>query len=188
MVNEVALMNTIHGNTTKGQTMRYLTLIRALVLLLTAVAIHALGHDPVPVFLLVGTLLVPDVGEVQLLKFALGVDASEDQTLDLFVSNTTPAEGDTAGTYTIATGGGYAAKTLTKTSWSVATASGTTTASYAEQTYTFTGALTTNPDIYGYRVKSASGGILLWAERASVIFTPANNGDTYKVTPKLEGA
>jgi hypothetical protein len=137
-------------------------------------------------YLLIGTLLVPDVGEAQLLKFALGVDASENQTLKLFCSNTTPAEGDTAGTYTEASGGGYAAKTLTKTSWSVATASGTTEGSYAEQTYTFTGALTTNPDIYGYFVISATGGILLWAERAGATFTPAANGDTYKVTPKIQ--
>lgn len=135
--------------------------------------------------LVLGTLLVPNVGEVQLLKFALGVDASENQTLKLFASNTTPAEGDTAGTYTAATGGGYADKTLTKTSWSVANAGGTTTGEYAEQTYTFTGPLTTNPDIYGYFVISASGGILLWAERAGSTFTPANNGDTYKVTPKI---
>jgi hypothetical protein len=138
--------------------------------------------------LLVGTLLVPDVGEVQLLKFALGVDASEDQELDAYVNNITPAEGDTDGTYTAATGGGYAQKTLTKTSWTVGTSGGTTTASYAEQTWTFTGPLTTNLDIYGYKVRSATGNILLWAERAAATFTPTNNGDTYKVTPKLEAA
>lgn len=134
------------------------------------------------------TLLVPDVGEVQLLKFALGVDASENQTLKLYVTNVTPAEGDTAGSYTEATGGGYSAITLTKTSWSVSTSAGTTTGSYAQQTFTFTGALTTNPDIYGYFVVSATGGILLWAEKAAATFTPTNNGDTYKVTPQIEQA
>lgn len=135
---------------------------------------------------LVGTLLVPDVGEVQLLKFALGVDASENQTLKLYATNITPAEGDTAGTYTAAAGGGYADKTLTKTSWTVSTSAGVTTGSYAAQTYTFTGALTTNPTIYGYFVVSATGGILLWAELAAATFTPASNGDTYTVTPKIE--
>lgn len=161
-----------------------------LVLALAAVAyVAGLPVDPTLCGLvLFGTLLVPDVGEVQLLKFALGVDASENQTLVLFASNTTPAEGDTAGTYTAATGGGYADKTLTKTSWSVGTSGGVTTGSYAEQTYTFTGALTTNADIYGYFVKSASGGILLWAERAASTFTPTNNGDTYKVTPQITAA
>jgi hypothetical protein len=169
--------------------MQHRILIRAIALLvlvfITAIT-TALEYGGL--VLMVGALLVPDVGEVQLLKFALGVDASEDQKLCLFASNTTPAEGDTAGTYTLATGGGYGDKTLTKTSWSVSTTSGTTTASYVEQTFTFTGALTTNADIYGYLVKSAVGGILLWAERAGSIFTPANTGDTYKVTPQITGA
>lgn len=137
---------------------------------------------------MVGALLVPDVGEVQLLKFALGVDASEDQVLELFVSNTTPAEGDTLATYTVAAGGGYAAKTLTKTAWTVGTTGGTTSAEYAEQTFTFTGPLTTNTTIYGYLLKSATGGILLWQERAAATFVPANNGDTYKITPRIEAA
>lgn len=164
---------------------RFLTLLG--LLLIAVVAAH-FGQHPGLLFLAVGTLLVPDVGEVLLLKFALGVVAQEDQKLVLFVSNTTPAEGDTFGTYTVATGGGYADIVLVMANWTVATVTGTSTASYAQQTFTFTGALTTNPDIYGYLVKSATGGILLWAERAAAIFTPANNGDTYKVTPKLEGA
>lgn len=133
-----------------------------------------------------GTLLVPDVGEAQLLKFALGVDASENQTLKLFCNNITPAEGDTAATYTEAAGGGYVAKALTKTSWTVATATGTTEGTYAQQTWTFTGALTTNTTIYGYFVVSATGGILLWAELAPATFVPASNGDTYAVTPKIQ--
>lgn len=137
---------------------------------------------------LIGTLLVPDVGEVALLSRALGKTSPEDVDLKLFVSNTTPAEGDTAATYTEAAGGGYADKTLAQTDWTVSTSSGTTSATQAEQTFTFTGALTTNTDIYGYYVVSPTGSVLLWAERASAIFTPANNGDTYKVTPKIEAA
>lgn len=136
--------------------------------------------------LVYGTLLVPDVGEVQLLKFALGVIANEDQVIELYATNITPAEGDTLATYTVAAGGGYAAKTLTKTSWTVATATGTTTGSYAQQTWTFTGALTTNPDLYGYLVKSATTGILLWAEKAGATFTPNTNGDAYNVTPAIQ--
>lgn len=135
--------------------------------------------------LVFGTLLVPNVGEVQLLKFALGVDASENQSLRLFVNDITPAEGDTAATYTEAAGAGYAAKALIKTAWSVGSSGGVTTGTYAEQTFDFTGPLTTNPNIYGYYVLSASGGILLWAERAGTVFTPANNGDAYKVTPAI---
>ena len=40
-------------------------------------------------------------------------------TLKLFVSNTTPADTDTAATYTVAVGGGYADKTLTNGSFTV---------------------------------------------------------------------
>ena len=134
-------------------------------------------------------LVVPDVGEVRLLGMALGTLAQEDQTLKLYATNVTPAEGDTAGSYTEATGGGYAAKTLTGASWpDPTTATGTTSSTYAEQTYTFTGALDTNPTIYGYFVVGATSTVLLWAELAGATFTPANNGDTYKVTPKIEAA
>jgi hypothetical protein len=134
----------------------------------------------------VGTLLVPDVGEVLLLKYALNFTAAENQKLKLFATNVTPAEGDTAGTYTEAAGGGYAEKALTGSSWTVSTTSGTTSGVYAAQTFTFTGALTTNPTIYGYYVVAATAGTLLWAELAAATFTPASNGDTYVVTPKIE--
>lgn len=134
-----------------------------------------------------GTLLVPDEGEVELLKFALGVKAQENQVLVLFASNTTPAEGDTVSTYTAAAGGGYADINLTGSSWTVGTSGGVSTASYAQQTFTFTGALTTNPTVYGYLVKSTTGGKLLFAERLTSSFTPANNGDTVKITPQLTG-
>lgn len=137
-------------------------------------------------FAIWAALLVPDVGEVQLLKFALGVIASEDQIIELYATNITPAEGDTFATYTLAAGGGYANKTLTKTSWTVSTSAGTTTGSYAQQTWTFTGVLTTNPDIYGYVVKSATTGILLWAEKGGAIFTPNTSGDAYNVTPAIQ--
>lgn len=135
-----------------------------------------------------GTLLVPDVGEVKLVDRMLRLSAEENLTLKLFTSNTTPAEGDTAATYTVAAGGGYADKTLTNGSWGAAsTSTGTTTSTYAEQTYTFTGALTASATIYGYFVVGATSTVLYWAERAAATFQPAANGETYKVTPVLGG-
>lgn len=127
-------------------------------------------------------LKVPDVGEVKALKTFLNYEAAEDQFLKLYTSDTTPAEGDTTGTYTEAVGGGYSHIALTGGSWSVATAGGVTTASYAQQTFTFTGPLTSTASVYGYIVVQQSSGVLLFAERAAAAFTPANNGDTYKVT------
>ena len=133
-----------------------------------------------------GTLLVPDVGECWLLSNALGkTNAPATYTLALFASSTTPAEGDTLATYTKAAGGGYADKTLTAANWAApATVAGVSSTSYAEQTFTFTGTLTTNPNIYGYYWFDS--GTLILAERAAASFTPTNNGDTYKVTPYLE--
>ena len=132
-------------------------------------------------------LLVPDVGEVKLLDRALRLSAEENLTLKLFSNDYTPVEGSVAGDFTESAGGGYAAKTLTNGSWgAAATAGGTTSSAYAEQTFTFTGALTTNPNIYGYYIVGATSGTLYWAERAAATFTPANNGDTYKVTPRIE--
>lgn len=132
-------------------------------------------------------LLVPDVGEVKLLDAALGRVAAENLLLKLYATNVTPAEGDTAGSYTEAAGGGYAAKTLTAGSWgAAATSTGTTSSAYAQQTFTFTGALTTNPAIYGYYVVGATSGVLYWAELLAAPFTPASNGDQVLVTPRIE--
>ena len=104
----------------------------------------------------------------------------ENLVLRLFTSNTTPAETDTAGTYTEASGSGYAALTLTGASWTV---SGTTQIAYAEQTFTFTGAL---GNVYGYYMTRASSGDLILAERFSgAPFAIANNGDQIKITPVI---
>lgn len=131
------------------------------------------------------TIVVPNEGEVNALEAFL---TDENQTLRLFANNITPAETDTTGTYTEAAGGGYAAKTLTGTlsgsTWTV-TAGAPSSGAYPEQTWTFTGALTTNPTVYGYYLEGATSGDLLWAERAASSFTPANNGDTIDLTPTI---
>lgn len=128
-------------------------------------------------------LLVPDVGEVLFLKWALNNAAPENQTLHLFVNNVTPAESDTAASYTEAAGGGYASKALTGSSWSIGTVAGVTSGTYAAQVFTFSGALTTNPTIYGYFFKAATSGTLLLAEAAASSYTPTTSGDYYTVNP-----
>jgi len=129
------------------------------------------------------TLVVPQVGELIALKAFLNNTAGQDQTLKLFATNVTPSETDTGGTYTEAAGGGYASKSLAGASWTFTSAS-PSHADYAQQTWTFTGALTTNPTVYGYFLVQATSGTLLWAE-AFTSFTPANNGDQILLTPKL---
>jgi hypothetical protein len=130
------------------------------------------------------TLLVPQVGEEKALRNFLNNTAPENQTLKLFANNITPAETDTHTSYTEAAGGGYASKSLTGANWTFAGPSPTTATYNAEQVFTFTGPLTTNPNIYGYYVVQATSGVLLWAE-TSTVFTPTNNGDQYKITPKI---
>lgn len=130
------------------------------------------------------TLLVPNAAEVLALKAFLNNTAGQDQTLKLFATNVTPAETDTAASYTEAAGGGYASKSLTGASSWTFTSGAPSDATASQQTWTFTGALTTNPTVYGYFLVQASSGTILWAE-AFTSFTPANNGDQILLTPKI---
>src|SRR5262245_44697244 len=109
-------------------------------------------------------LLAPDVGEVELLdkmlKDALSVD--EDFTLKLYKTNVTPAESDTASSYTVADFTNYVNKTLTRAGWAGAsTSGGTTSTTHSQQSWTNGGSSQT---IYGYYVIGATSTVLLWAE------------------------
>lgn len=132
--------------------------------------------------------VLADVGAAMLLNAALNnvwPTGGKDLTLKLFVSDTNPADTNVAGDFTEASGGDYSTKTLSNGSWVVADAAGIQTASYAEQTFTFNGALSGGASIYGYYVVDADG-VLVCAGRLDETFTPANNGDTLKVTPKVQ--
>jgi hypothetical protein len=130
------------------------------------------------------TILVPNTGEVIALQYLTNkVATPENLVYKLFATNVTPAETDTAASYTEAAGGGYASKTLTGANWTV-TGGAPSNASYAAQTWTFTGALTTNPTIYGYFAIRATSLDLVLAETFTS-FTPANNGDNIVLTPQI---
>lgn len=133
-------------------------------------------------------LLVPDVGEVELLKRLLYANAgSENGTLRLYKTNVTPAESDTAASYTVADFTGYSDKTLTSTqsgaTWTVpATSTGTTSSTYGT---TLTWSPTTSQTVYGYYVVGATSTVLWWAE----LFASSknlSNGDTLNLTAKLQ--
>lgn len=131
-------------------------------------------------------LVLTDLGADEILKTFFNNSrpaGGNNLTLKLFVNDVTPAQ--TGISYTEAAGGGYAAKTLTNGSWTVTPANDPSDAIYAQQVFTFTGALTTNPTIYGYYVEDADGTIL-WAERLTASFTPANSGDHVDITPKFQ--
>lgn len=128
-------------------------------------------------------LLVPDVGEAAILDMAFGDTTPEAQTLSLYTSNTTPAEGDTHLTYTIAAANGADPKTLARATWNAAsTAAGVTSKTYPTQTFAFTGAFT----IYGYLVRKVTAGTLLWAEKVYTSGQAFASGDSMAVTPRIE--
>ena len=109
--------------------------------------------------------------------------APENLVLRLYTSNTTPAEADTAGTYTEATGFGYAALTLTGASWGAPSEGAPSSIAYAQQTFTFTGAL---GNVYGYYLTRATSGRIAYSERFSDgPYNIANNGDQIKITPTI---
>lgn len=127
-------------------------------------------------------LNVPDVGENKILEMIVNKTAPENLVLKLFSSNTTPADSDTAGTYTEATFTGYSAITLTGATWSAA--SGGSIAYSAQQTFTASG--TPSGNVYGYYIIQTTSGVLIWSERdANAPFVIANAGDTVKITPTI---
>lgn len=132
------------------------------------------------------TIVVPNGGEEIILNYIFNKDAPEDLDFRLFAADITPAETDTAATYTgsEAAGGGYAEIALTGTDFTV-TPGAPSSAAAAQQTWTFSGALTGNATIYGYFVTRAVTADLLYAERGPSTLQPATSGDTYKVTPQF---
>jgi hypothetical protein len=132
------------------------------------------------------TLLVPNTGENIALSYLVGkTGTTETLKYKLFATNVTPAETDTAASYTEAAGGGYAAITLTGASWTI-TNGAPTVASYAQQTYGFTGALTANLTIFGYFVVRGTSADLVLAETFTS-FTPSASGDQILLTPQITG-
>jgi hypothetical protein len=127
-----------------------------------------------------------DAGADSILSVYAGAEAKPTSwTLRLFTDNATLADDDVVGTRTAATGGGYADITLypeggSAPAGTISNVGGITQIAWAEQTFTFTGALTTNPTIYGYMIFDNNN--ILLVEELTTNFTPANNGDTYSVT------
>jgi len=128
-------------------------------------------------------LLVPNNGEGDALQYFVNKAAPENLVLRLFTNNITPAETDTAATYTEASGFGYAAVTLTGASWGAPSEGAPSSIAYAQQTFTFTGAL---GNVYGYYLTRATSGRIAYAERFSDgPYNIVNNGDQIKITPTI---
>lgn len=126
-------------------------------------------------------LVVTNSAEILMLQYLLNKSSPTDQILHLFKNDVTPGEATVIGGLTESNEAGYAAISLTGSSWSVTQDSGVTTGEYAEQTFTFTEAAT----IYGYYVTDTSGN-LLWAERfTGTAFQLPSGGGQIAVTPTI---
>lgn len=130
------------------------------------------------------TLVVPNVGEDKFLQNIVNKTAPNNLTIQLYTSNTTPAETDTAATYTVAVGAGYADVALTAANWGTVTQGAPSSIAYPQITWTFNGGAVLN--IYGYLVIGTTDTVLRWAERfTGAPFVMQNNGDQTLVTPVI---
>lgn len=129
-------------------------------------------------------LLVPNHGEGDMLNALIAKAAAENLVLRLYTSNTTPAEADTAATYTEATFTGYAALTLTAANW-VITEGAPSNAAYPQVTFT-SSAGAQSQSVYGYFLTRVTSGRIAWAERfTDGPYVIVNNGDAIKVTAQI---
>ena len=130
-------------------------------------------------------LVVPNVGEVLLLSYSLNkIAPGDDVKLKLFKNDVTPDEDTVIGGLTEADTAGYAAISLAKADWTVASVGDVTTAEQPQKTFTLTGA----GDHYGYYITDEAGTGLLWAERFSdAPHSIPSGGGTEKITVKLIG-
>jgi len=128
------------------------------------------------------SLVLPNQGEQIMLEALVNKVAPQTLELRLFTNDYTPVEGTTEANVTQASGYGYGAITLTGANWTI-TPGAPSLAEYAQQTFTFTGAL---GNVYGYYITQATSGKLVWAERFSDgPYNVQNDGDQIKVTPKF---
>jgi hypothetical protein len=138
------------------------------------------------------SLVVADVGVDQILKayFNNNFPASKNLKLRLFSNNYTPVDTSILSNFTEVTGGGYVAITLTNGSWTITVGNDPSDAVYTEQTFTFTGAIGGSGIVYGYYIEDNDGstGVLIWAELLPAPFTPSQNGDNVKITPRFQGS
>jgi hypothetical protein len=133
------------------------------------------------------TLLVPNNGEGDALEYFVNRASPQNLVLRLYQSNTTPAETDTAATYTEATWTGYGAITLTGASWGAPSEGAPSSIAYAQQTFTSTAGSQSQTN-YGYFMTRATSGRIALAERfGDGPYTIVNNGDNIRITPQITG-
>ena len=129
-------------------------------------------------------LVVPNAAEVIALANWAGKTASATPwVLKLFSNNVTLASSNTAASFTVVSGGGYANFSLTAASWTT-TPDAPSSMTHPAHTFSFTGATDSPGTVYGYYIVD-SGGVIVLAERlSSPPFTPLN-GYSLTITPTI---
>jgi hypothetical protein len=112
--------------------------------------------------------VVPDQLELEVINTLL----TPALTIRLYGNNKTPAHGDTAGSYTEISGGGYTSFPLTFVNWGIAAGEPTQAIYNAAIAWAFTAAINAPGTIYGYYVTRDSDGHLMWAERFGAGIVP----------------
>ncbi len=131
-------------------------------------------------------LVVPDQGELRLLDtmLKLALSTNENHILKLYQNNYTPVAASAPGSFTEATFTGYAARTLTRSTWNAAvTVSTKGETSYGTTPQSWTCGVTGNT-IYGYWVEGSTSAKVLWAELFATSRVLAT-GDILNITPKF---
>lgn len=127
--------------------------------------------------------LVPNSSEVRMLGNIVNQIAPQELDLKLYSNSYAPLDASGASDFTEFSGGGYAAKALVATSWSL-NAGAPSYAQYPEQSWTFTAS---RGPCHGYYIVERTSGILKWAEQfPSAPIQITNSGDTIFVTAKLQ--
>ena len=129
-------------------------------------------------------LTVPNEGEVVILNRLVNLEAGASLILDLFSSNTTPNNASVLGDFTLVTGGGYAAKTIANTSWSV-TGGSPSVVNAAAQAFTFT-SVPAVTNVFGYLVHTATKIVAVERLPAGVApFVISAAGESVTITPQI---
>lgn len=131
------------------------------------------------------TIVVCDNGETRALEYLVNKGAPENLRVRLYTNNKSPAETDNAASFNEATFSGYAAAALAGANWTVAPGA-PSVAAYPEQTF-MSNASQASQLCYGYFMTRETTGDLILAERFSDgPYTIQNNGDSIRLTPRIE--
>lgn len=126
--------------------------------------------------------VTPYVGEVQLLKYMVNYAPADNVVLHLYTNNWTPTSSDTLANYTESVAAGYHSMTLPGSQWTVSTVAGTSSATFATQTFSYS----TSETLYGYYITNNATSTLLWVELfTGAPFTIPSTGGTLQVNPDL---